>query len=91
MVFAISGSPVLLAAPGVGRVDPGDGFLGAVLEGALGRLGFAACVVAIARDGETARLLACSAGTRAQVLAWLGEGLNYGEILARLNATAGAA
>ncbi len=91
LVFTISNSTLLLSAGTGAKVDPGDVFLGAVLEGVLGRLNLSARVVALSRDGSVVRLLACNERARGTVLSWLGEGRHYGEILARLNATQGAA
>jgi|SRR5690606_30456316 len=91
LVFTVENSTVLIGSETGARVDPGDVFLGAVVEGVLARLSGEARVVALSREDGVVRLLACNETARQLVLRWVGEGRHYGEILARLNTTRGAA
>ena len=69
-----------------------DRLLGAVLEGALQRA-FARDVhaVKLGRDDRQVRFLIASAASAGKINEWLGSGLSYGDALARLQQSAGAA
>ncbi len=78
LVLTVANSPLGAA---------GDPLLAAVLEGAIQRaLGRDASVVPLARDGESARLLVAGGNAAEKVRGWLGEGVAWGDALARLHA-----
>jgi hypothetical protein len=65
----------------------GDELLAAVLDAALeGATGRPVRCVPLMRDGTRVRLLATNERASERVRAWLGEGLGWGEVLARLHA-----
>jgi hypothetical protein len=69
----------------------GDALVAAVLEGALQRaMARDAAVVPLAREEGQARLLVTSASTAGKVRAWLGDGVPWGDVLARLHETRSA-
>jgi hypothetical protein len=64
----------------------GDDLLGALLDAALeGATGRSVRCVPLMRDGARARLLVANERAAERVRAWLGEGLGWGEVLARLH------
>jgi hypothetical protein len=79
LVLRMSGSPF---------GAEGDALLAAVLEGAIQRgLGRDAAVVPLERSDGSARFLAVNATAAESVKDWLAEGVSWGEILSRLNAS----
>jgi len=79
LVFKVEGSP--LGAKG-------DAVLSAVLEGALQQaVGRETTVMPLSRTDSPARLLVSSAKAAAAVKSWLSTGTQWGDALARLNAT----
>jgi hypothetical protein len=69
----------------------GDALVAAVLEGALQRaMARDATVVPLAREDGQARLLVTSASAASKVRAWLGDGVPWGDVLARLHETRSA-
>ena len=82
LVVTVSGSPL--------RAE-GDDILAGVLEGALQRgFGRTASVVVLQRDDTLVRLLVVSPATAERVRGWLGAGVSFGDVLARLNGGEGA-
>jgi len=82
LVVTVSGSPLR---------GEGDDILAGVLEGALQRgFGRTAAVVALQRDDTLVRLLVVSPATAERVRGWLGSGVSFGDVLARLNGGEGA-
>ena len=64
----------------------GDALVAAVLEGALQRaMARDATAVPLAREDGHARYLVISASAAGKVRAWLGEGVPWGDVLARLH------
>jgi hypothetical protein len=79
LVLRVSGSPF---------GSEGDALLAAVLEGAIQRgLGRDASVVPLERSEGAARFLAVNASAAESVKDWLSEGVGWGEILSKLNAS----
>ncbi len=77
LVFALVDNPLGAA---------GDDFMCALFDGALLRIyGKATRAVCVKRDGERARYLICGERAATQVTTWLGEGLGWGDALARLD------
>ena len=77
LVFVVTGSPLGGA---------GDGLLAAVLEGALQRcLGREPRLVVLGRDADHVRLLAAGDKGAAKMRTWLGQGVSWGDALARLH------
>jgi hypothetical protein len=69
-----------------------DRLLGAVLEGALQRaFGRDVHATKLVRDDRQVRFLIASAQSAGKVNEWLGSGLSYGDVLARLQQSTGAA
>jgi hypothetical protein len=82
LVITVQGSPL--------RAE-GDEILAGVVEGALQRgFGRTAAVVPIQRDDSLVRLLVASAATAERARGWLGSGVSFGDVLARLNGGEGA-
>jgi hypothetical protein len=64
----------------------GDALVAAVLEGALQRaMARDVAVVPLSRENGQARLVVTSASAAGKVRAWLGEGVSWGDVLARLH------
>jgi hypothetical protein len=77
LVATVHGSPF--------RAD-GDEILAGVLEGALQRaFGRSASVVPLGRDDTLVRLLIVSQSGAERVRGWLGSGISFSDVLARLN------
>jgi hypothetical protein len=69
-----------------------DRLLGAVLEGALQRaFGRDVRAAKLVREDRQVRFFIASAASAGKVSEWLGSGLSYGDVLARLQQSAGAA
>ena len=69
-----------------------DRLLGAVLEGALQRaFGRDVHAAKLVRDDRQVRFVITSAASAGKVNEWLGSGLSYGDVLTRLQQSAGAA
>jgi hypothetical protein len=69
----------------------GDALLAAVLEGALQRaMARDVAVVPLSRENGHARLVVTNASAAGKVRAWLGEGVQWGDVLARLHETRSA-
>lgn len=93
LVFAIDQSSVLGAVSRTSELDDAGALLIAfVVEGAIARgVKRDVAVLPISRGGDEVRLLICSAAARDRVSNWLSGGCHYGEALARLNESEGAA
>jgi hypothetical protein len=69
-----------------------DPLLGAVLEGALQRaFGRDVRAAKLGREDRQVRFLVASSASAGKVSEWLGSGLSYGDVLTRLQQSAGAA
>lgn len=86
LVFCVTHSPLSGAASPPGGA--GDELFAALLGGALQRaMSRQVSVLAISRSDRTARFLVCSSEAQGNVESWLGQGADFAQVLARLNAS----